>query len=169
MHYGTIKACDIANGIGVRVSLFVSGCRNACPHCFQPETWDFTHGEAFTAQTQQKLLDLLAPSYIAGLTVLGGEPLEPENQAALLPFLKKVREIYPDKTIWIYTGNTYEQLCAPIGENPKATEYTAEILGIIDISGTTGISGSTGSITILPSLISYVPAGSKPFNRSAVI
>lgn len=131
MHYGTIKNCDIANGIGVRVSLFVSGCRNACPNCFQPETWDFAHGEPFTAETENKLIAMLAPDYIAGLTVLGGEPLEPENQRALLPFLKKVREAYPAKTIWIYTGFTLEELSA---DSCRAnTEWIGEILAVADV------------------------------------
>ena len=87
MHYGNIKNCDIANGIGVRVTLFVSGCTNRCPHCFQPETWDFCYGQPFTAATEAKLLKMLEPSYIDGLTLLGGEPFEPENQRALLPFV----------------------------------------------------------------------------------
>ena len=131
MHYGTIKNCDIANGIGVRVSLFVSGCRNACPNCFQPETWNFAHGEPFTAETEDKLIAMLAPDYIAGLTVLGGEPLEPENQADLLPFLKKVRAEYPAKTIWIYTGFTLEELS---DRSCRAcTEHVGEILALADV------------------------------------
>ena len=131
MHYGTIKNCDIANGIGVRISLFVSGCRNACPNCFQPETWDFAHGEPFTAETEDKLIAMLAPDYIAGLTVLGGEPLEPENQRALLPFLKRVRAAYPAKTIWIYTGFTLEELSA---DSCRAnTEWIGEILAVADV------------------------------------
>ena len=131
MHYGTIKNCDIANGIGVRVSLFVSGCRNACPNCFQPETWNFSHGKPFTAETADKLIGMLAPSYIAGLTVLGGEPLEPENQADLLPFLRKVRAAYPAKTIWIYTGFTLEEL---FDDSCRAkTEHIIEILALADV------------------------------------
>ena len=131
MHYGTIKNCDIANGIGVRVSLFVSGCRNACPNCFQPETWNFAHGEPFTAETEAKLIAMLAPDHIAGLTVLGGEPLEPENQADLLPFLKKVRAAYPAKTIWIYTGFTHEELSDPSCR--ACTEHVGEILALADV------------------------------------
>ena len=131
MHYGTIKNCDIANGIGVRVSLFVSGCRNACPNCFQPETWNFAHGEPFTAETEAKLIAMLAPDYIAGLTVLGGEPLEPENQADLLPFLRKVRAEYPAKTSWIYTGFTLEELS---DRSCRAcTEHVGEILALADV------------------------------------
>ena len=100
MYYGNIKNCDIANGIGVRVTLFVSGCTNRCPHCFQPETWDFCYGQPFTAETEAELLKMLEPSYIDGLTLLGGEPFEPENQRALLPFVKRIREKLPRKTIW---------------------------------------------------------------------
>ena len=95
MYYGEIKNCDIANGIGVRVSLFVSGCTNHCEHCFQPETWDFHYGQPFTAETQETLLQLLAPAYINGLSLLGGEPFEPGNQRVLLPFLRRVKALYP--------------------------------------------------------------------------
>lgn len=113
MNWGSIKATDIANGPGVRVSLFVSGCRNHCPGCFQPETWAFDYGQPFTMETQDHILDLLAPDYIQGLTVLGGEPLEPENQKALLPFLYNVRHHYQHrKDIWLYTGyGIYGSLC----------------------------------------------------------
>ena len=110
MYYGEIKNCDIANGEGVRVALFVSGCTNRCKGCFQPQTWDFTYGQPFTAETEDHLLSLLSPSYINGLTVLGGEPFEPENQRALAPFLRRVRRTYPDKTIWLYTGEIWERL-----------------------------------------------------------
>ena len=129
MYYGEIKNCDIANGIGVRVSLFVSGCTNHCEHCFQPETWDFAYGKPFTAQTQQYVLDLLAPGYIDGLTLLGGEPFEPDNQKVLLPFLCRVREQYPNKTIWAYSGFTLEELLDQDGyahcqQTPKLLELT---------------------------------------------
>ena len=96
MHYGEIKNCDIANGIGVRVTLFVSGCTNRCKNCFQPQTWDFSYGEPFTEETEDLLFRLLSPSYIQGLTVLGGEPFEPENQVELVHVLQKVRETYPE-------------------------------------------------------------------------
>ena len=99
MHYGEIKNCDIANGIGVRVSLFVSGCTNHCEGCFQPETWDFNYGNDFTEETENRILEMLAPDYICGLTVLGGEPFEPENQRVLVDFLRKVRRKYPEKSI----------------------------------------------------------------------
>ena len=110
MHYGEIKNCDIANGIGVRVSLFVSGCTNHCDGCFQPETWDFNYGNDFTEETENRILEMLAPDYICGLTVLGGEPFEPENQRVLVDFLRKVRRKYPEKSIWCFTGFTLEML-----------------------------------------------------------
>ena len=131
MNYCNVKNCDIANGVGVRVSLFVSGCRNRCKNCFQPETWDFNYGKPFDAQTEEKLIKMLAPSYINGLTVLGGEPMEPENQRALLPFLKKVKAAYPQKTIWLYTGFTLEELRSP--DCRAHTEYTEEILKLLDV------------------------------------
>lgn len=110
MHYSKIKKPDIANGIGVRVSLFVSGCRNRCKGCFQPETWDFSYGSPFTEETENEIVEALRPYWIQGLSILGGEPMEPENQAALLPFLKRVREELPDKDIWLYTGYLYESI-----------------------------------------------------------
>ena len=131
MNYCNVKNCDIANGVGVRVSLFVSGCRNRCKNCFQPETWDFNYGKPFDEQTEEKLLKMLAPSYINGLTVLGGEPMEPENQRALLPFLKKVKAAYPQKTIWLYTGFTLEELRSP--DCRAHTEYTEEILKLLTV------------------------------------
>lgn len=131
MYYGEIKNCDIANGIGVRVTLFVSGCTNHCKNCFQPETWDFCYGTPFTEQTQQDLMDMLSPSYINGLTLLGGEPFEPENQKALLPFLKRVREVYPNKTIWAYSGFTLEEIQAP--DSHPHCEATDELLGLLDV------------------------------------
>lgn len=108
MNYGAIKTVDIANGPGVRVSLFVSGCRNHCPGCFQPETWDFDFGQPFTKVTEEKIINALRPSWIQGLSLLGGEPMEPENQEALIPFLKRVREELPEKDIWLYTGYRLE-------------------------------------------------------------
>lgn len=131
MNYCNIKNCDISNGVGVRVSLFVSGCRNHCKNCFQPETWDFNYGDEFTAETEEKILKMLVPSYIHGLTVLGGEPMEPENQKELLPFLKKVKADYPDKTIWLFTGFTFEELCD--SSCRAKTEFTDEILSTLDV------------------------------------
>lgn len=131
MHYSTIKDCDIANGIGVRITLFVSGCTNHCKNCFQPQTWDFDFGEPFTEETEEKLLEMLKPDYINGLTLLGGEPMEPQNQRALVPFLKRVRETYPNKNIWCFTGFTYEVLKTD-GSHPRC-EVTDEMLSLIDV------------------------------------
>ncbi|MCF0150562.1 MAG: anaerobic ribonucleoside-triphosphate reductase activating protein [Firmicutes bacterium] len=131
MHYSTIKDCDIANGEGVRISLFVSGCTNHCENCFQPETWAFDYGQPFTKETEDELLRLLSPSFIKGLTLLGGEPMEPENQRGLLPFLKRVRKELPQKNIWCYTGFTLEQLQTD-GSHPRC-EVTDEMLQQIDV------------------------------------
>lgn len=131
MYYGDIKNCDIANGVGVRVTLFVSGCRNRCEGCFQPQTWDFCYGQPFTRETEDKILEMMKPSYIKGLTLLGGEPFEPENQKDLLPFVKRVKEVYPDKNIWGFTGYTLEKLLED-GSHPRC-EVTDELLSFIDI------------------------------------
>ena len=131
MYYGEIKNCDIANGEGVRVTLFVSGCTNRCAGCFQPQTWAFDYGRPFTAETEAELLSLLAPDYINGLTLLGGEPFEPENQRALLPFLRRVRERYPRKTVWAFTGFFYEALLID-GSHPRC-EATDELLSLLDV------------------------------------
>ena len=131
MYYGEIKNCDVANGEGVRVTLFVSGCTNRCKNCFQPQTWDFAYGQPFTADTEQKLLEMLEPSYIRGLTVLGGEPFEPSNQRALLPFLRRVREQYPQKDIWCFSGFTYEELKRE-GSHPRC-EATDDMLEQLDV------------------------------------
>ena len=131
MNYGEIKNCDIADGIGVRVTLFVSGCTNHCEGCFQPQTWDFNFGKPFTEETEQEIFRLLEPHYINGLTLLGGEPFEPENQRVLVPFLKKVRERYPNKTIWSYSGFTFEELTTD-GSHPRC-EVTDEMLSLLDV------------------------------------
>lgn len=131
MNYGAIKNCDIANGIGVRVTLFVSGCTNCCEGCFQPETWDFNYGEPFTEKTENHILELLAPDYIKGLTVLGGEPFEPQNQAVLTPFLKKVKEKYPNKDIWAFSGFTLDELLDE--SHTKHTEFTNDFLALVDV------------------------------------
>lgn len=131
MNYGEIKKCDIANGEGVRVSLFVSGCTHHCKGCFNAETWSFSYGKPFTEETEHLIINLLSKSYINGLTLLGGEPFEPENQRVLLPFLKKVKTLLPQKNIWCYTGYTLEKdLC----RNSRARcECTDEMLKLIDI------------------------------------
>ncbi|MBP3706872.1 MAG: anaerobic ribonucleoside-triphosphate reductase activating protein [Clostridia bacterium] len=131
MYYGAVKKCDIANGPGVRVSLFVSGCRNRCKNCFQPETWAFDYGNEFTPKTQDEIIKMLIPSYISGLTVLGGEPFECENQKELLPFLKRVKKEFPNKTIWAFTGFTFEELRD--AESRAYCEETEEILCLIDV------------------------------------
>ncbi len=131
MYYGTIKKTDIANGTGVRVSLFVSGCTRHCKNCFNPETWDFSYGQPFTEETEREILKALAPGYINGLSVLGGEPMEPDNQRALLPFLKQVRQSCPQKDIWCYTGSTLETDLSAVGA--WHCEVTDELLSLIDV------------------------------------
>lgn len=131
MNYGEIKNCDIANGEGIRVSLFVSGCTHHCKNCFNAQTWDFSFGSPFTKETEDMILNLLAPGYINGLSLLGGEPFEPDNQRALLPFLKKVRAAYPDKTIWCYSGYTLESDL--LSESRARCEVTDEMLSCIDV------------------------------------
>ena len=131
MNYGNIKFFDIADGPGVRTTLFVSGCSHHCPGCFQPETWDFDFGKPYTAETEEEILSSLAPDYVDGLTLLGGEPMEKVNQRALLPLVKKVRETYPNKDIWCYTGYTLEtDLLAP---SRARCEVTDELLSLIDV------------------------------------
>ena len=130
MHYGEIKKCDIANGPGVRVSLFVSGCRNHCPGCFNKETWDFCYGKPFTTETKDHIMELLKPDYIEGFSLLGGEPFEPENQEELVRLLKEIKENYPKKNIWCYTGYTYDK---DLLEGGKVyTQFTEEMLSYID-------------------------------------
>lgn len=131
MNYSAIKYCDIANGIGVRTVLFVSGCRNHCKDCFQPETWSFENGEPFTGEIEDAIIDSLKPDYIKGLTLLGGDPFEPENQEALLPFMKRVREACPAKDVWAYTGYVLDKDLVPGGK--CYTRDTKELLERIDI------------------------------------
>ena len=139
MHYANIKNCDIANGLGVRVSLFVSGCTHHCEGCFQPETWNFSYGSLYTTETEDRLTKMLKPSHIDGLSLLGGEPMEPENQRTLLPLLRRVRCEYPDKNIWCYTGYTLEtdllnpELASRHVNGRARCEVTDELLGLIDI------------------------------------
>lgn len=132
MYYGTIKEIDIADGQGVRVSLFVSGCRNCCKGCFQKETWNFCYGRIFTKETEDHIIEALGKEFIAGLSVLGGEPFEEENQAVLAPFLTRVKQTYPEKDIWCFTGYLYEKdLKAQDGR--KHTEHTDAMLSCIDV------------------------------------
>ena len=132
MYFGNIKKNDIANGEGVRVSLFVSGCRNRCKNCFNPETWSFTYGKEFTLEVEQELLNALAPTWINGLTILGGEPFEVENQRTLVNFIKKVRKQFPNKTIWMYSGYLFDsEILNPNGK--VHCEVTDEIINNIDV------------------------------------
>ncbi len=131
MNFCEIKNCDIADGPGVRVTLFVSGCTNHCEGCFQPQTWDFDFGRPFTWETEDELMELLAPGYINGLTLLGGEPMEPSNQRALLPFVTRVKAAYPEKTVWCYSGFTLEELLTD-GSHPRC-QVTDSLLALIDV------------------------------------
>ena len=131
MYYGSIKYNDIANGEGIRTSLFVSGCRLKCKDCFNTATWAFDHGHPFTDDVENQILKSLQPGHVSGLTVLGGEPMEEENQAGLLPFLKKVKEAFPSKNIWLYSGYLHDVDLAPGGR--KHTPYTDEILSLVDV------------------------------------
>jgi len=131
MFYGEIKKYDIANGIGVRVSLFVSGCTHHCKGCFNADTWDFKYGKLFTGETAEEILEALKPDYIAGLTLLGGEPFEPANQRVLLPLLRRVRQQYPEKTIWCYSGYLYD--AELLSQSRARCECTDEMLGLLDV------------------------------------
>ncbi len=133
MHYATIKWWDIANGEGVRVSLFVSGCTHRCKNCFNEVAWDFSYGEPFTTKVEEQILKALETDYIAGLSLLGGEPFEPENQAALTPFVKKVKERFPEKSIWCYTGFVLDEKTGELTATRKNTPYTKELLSYIDV------------------------------------
>lgn len=131
MNYADIKRIDVANGPGVRVSLFVSGCTHHCKNCFNKVTWDFNYGEPFTEQTMETILEYLKPDYIRGITILGGEPLEASNQKGLLPLLKKVRETYPEKSIWCFTGYLFDK--DVLGSMWNAIEETKELFSYIDV------------------------------------
>ncbi len=133
MNYAEIKRSDIANGEGIRTTLFVSGCRNHCKNCFQPQTWDFSFGQPFTEETEEYLFSTFENPVVAGLTLLGGEPMEPENQTALLPFLRRFKAKFPNKTVWCFTGNIYEDLMGYNGEYFKHLPITEELLSYVDI------------------------------------
>ena len=132
MNYATIKTYDVSNGPGVRTSLYVSGCTHHCKNCFNPMTWDFAYGDPFTAEVENQLIDSCAPAYITGLTLLGGEPMEPANQRALLPFLLRFKAVHPTKTIWCYSGYTFEELTGAI-ESRCRCEATDELLSLFDV------------------------------------
>ena len=131
MYYADIKKADVANGIGVRISLFVSGCTHHCKGCFNEEAWDFHYGNEFTEKEIEKIIDLMDHSYIAGLTLLGGEPLEHVNQQGILPLLRKVKEKFPDKNIWCYSGYNFEDDI--MGKMYKEWKETPELLSYLDV------------------------------------
>ena len=131
MNFANIKKYDVANGVGVRVSLFVSGCTHRCKGCFNAEAWDFSYGQPYTEETEQEILEALDKSYIAGLSLLGGEPFEPCNQRALLPLLRSFRARFPQKTVWCYSGYTFDTDLAAGGR--AHCEATDEMLSLLDI------------------------------------
>lgn len=132
MNYGEIKKNDIANGLGVRTTLFVSGCTHHCKGCFQPETWNFCYGRPYTKEVEDDIVASVSPYYIAGLTLLGGEPFEPQNQAELLSLLRRMRAEKPNKNVWCYSGYTYEELIGKVPSRCRC-EYTDEMLSLIDV------------------------------------
>lgn len=131
MNYAEIKYFDIANGAGTRTTLFVSGCTHHCDECFQPQTWSFEYGSPFTEEVQDELIESMRPSYIHGLTLLGGEPMEPSNQRGLVDFLERVKRELPEKNIWCFTGDLYEDLAE--GYSLRRTEVTDRMLACIDV------------------------------------
>lgn len=131
MNYGEIKSFDIANGEGVRVSLFVSGCTHHCKNCFNKETWDFNFGKPFTKEVEDSIIEMLASNYIDGFSLLGGEPFEPQNQRVLTPFLKRIKEKFPNKSIWCYTGYLFDDEL--LSESRARCECTDEMLSLIDV------------------------------------
>ena len=133
MKYATIKWTDIANGEGVRVSLFVSGCTHRCKNCFNQIAWDFNYGEVFDENVQNQILKELGSGYISGLSLLGGEPLEPQNQLALYPFIKKVKEQHPEKSIWCYTGFVFDEKTGVLKETHKNTQVTKDLIALFDV------------------------------------
>ena len=133
MNYATIKNCDIANGPGVRVSLFVSGCTHHCKGCFNEVAWDFDYGEPFTQQTIRTILDMMKPGYIKGLTLLGGEPFEPENQGPIVELLRQVKKTYPDKSIWAFSGYLFEKITSrTLGDWAVTREFLSSLDVLVD-------------------------------------
>lgn len=131
MNYADIKQYDVANGPGIRISLFVSGCTHYCKGCFNSEAWDFNYGKPFTERTLETILEYMKPSYVKGLTILGGEPMEPQNQPGVLLLLRRVREVYPEKSVWLFTGYDFEKdiLSRMVTELPE----TGELLSYLDV------------------------------------
>ncbi|MBQ1993934.1 MAG: anaerobic ribonucleoside-triphosphate reductase activating protein [Lachnospiraceae bacterium] len=131
MNYADIKRCDVANGPGIRVSLFVSGCTHHCKECFNPETWDFNYGSPFTENEIEQIIEYMSPDYIKGITILGGEPFEHPNQQGLLPLLRRIRKVYPGKNVWCFSGYDFEKDI--LGRMVKEWEETEELLSYIDV------------------------------------
>ena len=132
MHVGEVMTADVANGEGMRVSVFVSGCRNHCKGCFQPQTWDFNYGREYTPEIEQFIIDELLKSYYDGITILGGDPMEPENQEPVLRLLRRIKKELPDKNVWVYTGYVYDRDLVPGGKR-FVDGVTRELLESIDI------------------------------------
>lgn len=132
MHVGEVMTADVANGEGMRVSVFVSGCRNHCKGCFQPQTWDFNYGREYTPEIEQFIIDELSKSYYDGITILGGDPMEPENQEPVLQLLRRIKKELPDKNVWAYTGYVYDRDLVPGGKR-FVDGVTRELLESIDI------------------------------------
>ena len=134
MNYAEIKNCDIANGPGVRISLFVSGCTHRCKGCFNEIAWDFHYGKPFTQQTIDELLAMLAPDYVKGITILGGEPFEPENQPAIVDFLRQMKAKYPDKSVWAFSGYLFDKdiLAGKLGPWEITQEYISYLDVLVD-------------------------------------
>ena len=134
MNYAEIKNCDIANGIGVRVSLFVSGCTHHCKGCFNEVAWDFDYGTPFTQETIDKILDMMRPSYIRGLTLLGGEPFEPQNQGPIVELLRQIKEKMPEKSIWAFSGYLFDRdiLSGRLGDWKVTQEYLSYLDVLVD-------------------------------------
>lgn len=131
MNYADIKQYDVANGPGIRISLFVSGCTHHCKECFNPETWDFNYGKPFTQETIDLIIEYMKPEFISGLTLLGGDPFEIQNQEPLIPMLKQVKSVYPDKTVWCFTGYDFERDI--VGRMMNEYPFTKELLSYIDV------------------------------------
>ncbi len=131
MNYADIKQYDVANGPGIRISLFVSGCTHHCKECFNPETWDFNYGKPFTQETIDLIIEYMKPEFISGLTLLGGDPFEIQNQELLIPLLKQVKSVYPDKTVWCFTGYDFERDI--VGRMMNEYPFTKELLSYIDV------------------------------------
>ena len=134
MNYATIKSRDIANGPGVRVSLFVSGCTHRCPGCFNEEAWDFDFGQPFTQEVIDRILEDLSPSFVRGLTLLGGEPFDPRNQGAIVELLRQIKAKYPEKSIWAFSGYLFDRDILPgkLGDPAITREYLSYLDVLVD-------------------------------------